>query len=454
MKIVLPLGRTAYQTNERIEIAVTRSAPQALTAGELLLTLTGIPGKSDGAVPGAVGANGSLMTFKFPEAAVPLVGNSARATEYIYLNGWLLRPGRYSIEVACDGAIANTEIELFTHLRRSTFKTFVWGSSANKTEIESMGEDSLGFNMLFLNGLGDNSIRAGIDFMQNDYQGGGAQMDMRGECDWSDPYVIRGGAARLSRGSFIMRRQPNVLGMHFYDELMLANATDPLTGERTPHSVPAQHQAFAAAFGEAMKNYSTIDPTNPTDAKLWGDWARWKLSLLDANHKLNRYAVNAIEPDYLAINQTQCWWMYFANGNYFNVARSLPLICGHCWYDFSPPDYFAPTQFLEIARARELDKPNWFLPTWFTFGPTTRLEHYLSFMTNIQGVAIPPDATVQRPSSPNPGGYDETEAVVETNKTMARLGPIFNTMAITRPPVAMLYSLSSNIDRELHKMAF
>ena len=141
--------------------------------------------------------------------------------------------------------------------------------------------------------------------------------------------------------------------------------------------------------------------------------------------------------------------MYFANGNYFNVSRSLPLVCGHCWYDFGPPDYFAPTQFLEIARARELAKPNWFLPTWFTFASPTRVEHYLAFMTNIQGMMTPPDATVQRPSSPNPGSTDQTSAIVETNKTMLRLGTIFNTMPVTRPPVAMLYSLSQNIHRQV-----
>mgnify|MGYP002065276517 CR=1 FL=1 len=69
-----------------------------------------------------------------------------------------------------------------------------------------------------------------------------------------------------------------------------------------------------------------------------------------------------------------------------------------------------------------------------------RLEQYLSFMTNIQGMITPPDIDPFEPAKkPAAGG------VVESNKLMARLGTIFTTMPVTRPPVAMLYSISHNI---------
>ena len=41
IKLFLPLGRTAYQTNERIDVSVIRSADVPLSAGDLTLTARG-----------------------------------------------------------------------------------------------------------------------------------------------------------------------------------------------------------------------------------------------------------------------------------------------------------------------------------------------------------------------------------------------------------------------------
>ncbi|MGB2822601.1 MAG: hypothetical protein WBF17_16575, partial [Phycisphaerae bacterium] len=38
-QLVLPLNRTAYQTNEAAHLAVIRSSPGALAAGDLVLTV-------------------------------------------------------------------------------------------------------------------------------------------------------------------------------------------------------------------------------------------------------------------------------------------------------------------------------------------------------------------------------------------------------------------------------
>ena len=78
LKLLLPLERTAYQTNEQIDLSVVRSAAEALTAGELALTATG--------------ADGSKLAFTFPVAAVAVEGGAACATEHLHLNGALLRP--------------------------------------------------------------------------------------------------------------------------------------------------------------------------------------------------------------------------------------------------------------------------------------------------------------------------------------------------------------------------
>ncbi len=82
LKLSLPLGRKAYQTNEQIDLAVVRADTRALAAGTLTLTLAG--------------TDGSALSFDFPVAAVPVTGNDARATEHLHLNGWLLRPGHYT----------------------------------------------------------------------------------------------------------------------------------------------------------------------------------------------------------------------------------------------------------------------------------------------------------------------------------------------------------------------
>ena len=46
-------------------------------------------------------------------AAVPVQGKDARATEHYHVNGWLLRPGHYTVEAAAHGASATAEIDVY-----------------------------------------------------------------------------------------------------------------------------------------------------------------------------------------------------------------------------------------------------------------------------------------------------------------------------------------------------
>src|SRR6185295_2606491 len=69
-----------------------------------------------------------------------------------------------------------------------------------------------------------------------------------------------------------------------------------------------------------------------------------------------------------------------------------------------------------------------------------RMEQYLSFMNNIQGMMKPPDMQIHRPSK-----CSAAEGIVESNMLMSRLGTIFTTMPVSRPPVAVLYSMSQNL---------
>ena len=272
---------------------------------------------------------------------------------------------------------------------------------------------------------------------------GGHQMDLRQECDWSDPYVIHGGTRRVARRAFMDRTRPNVMRRAFLRRAGLTWAKDPETGEMSPHVVPWQRRSYEAAFGQPPLDWKTVDPANPEQAARWAQWARWKLGFMDAAWKDAQFGVSAVEPAFASVTQSQYGYSAFSDGYYFNVVRSLPITSGHGGYHDFGPGYFNPSMFLEFARAHDLAKPNWYLPTWY--GNTTadefRLEQYLSFQCGLQGMISPPDI--------DPGGAPEkspaAQGVVESNHLLQRLGPIFNTMPPTRPPVALLYSLSQFI---------
>ena len=428
LKILLPQGRTAFQTNEWIDVSLIRSSPQALAAAPLLLTLTG--------------RDGSRISATFAVPAVPVQGSEARSTEHLHVNGWLLRPGPYTIDAATDQVRATADIEVFGHLRQSSFRSINWGRAKGSDQL-LQGEDSFGYNLFYGHYAADdeaNLIRAGVDFMANCVMSGGHQMDLRSECDWSDPYVTQGGTMRVVRRAMIDRMRPNVPGVHFYDEPGLTWEKDPATGESTPHAVTAQHRSYAAAFGREPLSYRRVDPNNPEHVALWKHWALWKLGFMDAAWQEAQFGVSWVRPDFLSVTQSQYGWSAFTDGYYFNVARSLPIVSGHGGYHDYGPGYFNPSYFLEMARARDLAKPCWYLPTWY--GNTTsdqfRLEQYLSFQTGIQGMISPPDLEPAVNASARQG-------IVESNQLMKKLGPIFTAMPVTKPPVAMLYSLSQAI---------
>ncbi len=160
---------------------------------------------------------------------------------------------------------------------------------------------------------------------------------------------------------------------------------------------------------------------------------------------MRKFGVRAVRPDFLSVTQSQYGFSAFTDGYYFNVVRSLPVISGHGGYHDFGPGYFNPSLFLEFARARDLARPNWYLPCWY--GNTTsdefRLEQYLSFQTNIQGMMSPPEIDPYQPDK-----VKAAQGIVESNHLMGRLGTIFTTMPVTRPPVAVLFSLSQMIHEQ------
>jgi len=437
LAILQPLARTAYQTNEWIDLSVVRRSPHGLSAGELLLTVEG--------------DDGSRSSFAFAVPAVAVIGDDARSTEHLHVDARLLRPGRYQIKAAADGAAATTNLDIYSHVRKTSYRLINWGTAQGAQQLVE-GEDGLGFNLFYGGGQGDdeaNFIRAGLDFISVCTMGGAHQMDIRAECDWSDPYVTRGGTRRVVRRAFIDRTRPNVLGVHFYDEPGLTWNRSPVTGEFTPHAVPAQLRSYRSAFDMDAVPYHEVKADNPAQVSQWRQWALWKLGLMDAAWKESQFGVSCVRPDFLSATQSQYAWGSFTDGYYFNVARSLPVVSGHGGYDDYGCGYFNPVHYLEQSRARDLLKPCWYLPVWFGATPAQRhrLEEYLCFMTNIQGMITGPECDPFDPAHRPPA-----EGLVEANKLMARLGTVFTTMPVTRPPVAILHSMSDNIYQQTRNM--
>ena len=437
LQIVLPLNRVAYQTNELIDVSVVRRDAQPLPAADLDLTVTG--------------EDGSKLVFAFPVKAVAVAGNEARTTEHLHLNGWLLRPGKYLLEAAAYGAVAQANIEVYSHIRKSSFRIIDWGTSAKGPEQALLTEDGLGFNLVMASYGGfdqDENIRGGLDFIRNCTMGGAHQMDMRLECDWSDPYVLGGGRARVVREALKDRTCPNTIGVHFYDEPGLTWQKNPRTGEFTGHGIPAQEQSFKSAFGEDPPQYDKVKPEDPASVAAWDQWARWKLGFMDAAWKYAAFGVSYVRPDYLSATQSEYGWHAFGDGYYFNVVRSLPVISGHGGYDDYAGGYMNPSHYHEMGRMRDLNKPSWYLPTWYEMpSDNYRLEQYLSFINNLQGMCMPPTMAIQTPNK-----LQTADGVVETNKTMARLGTVFTTMPPTRCDVAVLYSMTQNVYAQSRNM--
>ena len=430
VQVLLPLNRVAYQTNEMIDISVMRTDVQALPAAELVLTLSSI--------------DGSRLSFTFPVKAVPVVGNEARTTEHLRLNGWLMRPGNYRIEADVQGATGQAAIEIYSHIRQSTYALIDWATRADPKkpgEQARLGEDGMGFNQIWpMSDVNpDEAIRAGVDYMRACIIGGGHQVDLRIERDWSDPYVLRGAFARVARRALEDRTRPNALGIHFFDEPGLTWTNG------SPHQVPAQYRSYAAAFGATLTPVTEL-AGDAEKIAAWKHFANWKLAFMDAAWKYGKHEVDAVDPRLLSVTQSQYAFGGFTDGYSFRITRSLPVTSGHGGYDGWTLGYYNPSYHLEMARARELDKPTWYLPTWYANIPSERyrLEQYLSFMTGIHGMAKSPNIQVhQGNKSP------QADSVLETNRTMGALGTIFTTMPATRPPVALLLSYSQMMEEQV-----
>ncbi len=428
----LPLRRTAYQTNEKLALAVVRSDTNApLSAVDLALEVRG--------------DDDSLIRVLLPLPAVPADAQGrAIATTHLGLDARLLRPGSYVLSVTAHAVTATQRIDVCSHIRKTPFRLIDWGGSGNGPEQILAGENGTGINLQYASWNGfdqDANIRGGMDFMRNCAMGGAHQMDGRQECDWSDPHVLLGGNARVARQALLDRTAPNVIGVHFYDEPGLTWRPHPVTGVFSLNNIPSQDWAFKAAFGTDAMQYTAVKTNDVATVAAWESWLRWKQVFMEAAWRQAAFALSYVDPAMIGATQSMYAWYAFGDGYYANIARPLPVMSGHGGYDDLAGGFLCPGFFFEFGRARDFNKPVWYLPQWWSAipSPVYRLEQYLTFMMGPQGLMIPPASRCEAP-----GMQPQSDGLLESNRLMARLGPIFTEMPPTRPEVAVLYAMSQN----------
>jgi len=196
LKLFFPQNRTTFQTNELIDVSIVRTGEGDLPAGNLTLVLAGEKSK---------------MTFVFG-----LKAGSQSATDNLHLNGWLIKPGAYTLTATMGGATDKADIEVFSHIRKSTYKTIHWGGPRGDA-MKGEGEDGLGFNLM-MGGTEEISIREKMDIMGTCLMGGTHQHDGNTDCDWSDPYTYIGAIQRGMDRGMSFRTMPNFIGVHLHDE--------------------------------------------------------------------------------------------------------------------------------------------------------------------------------------------------------------------------------------------
>jgi len=425
MTLMFPQNRTTFQTNERIDVSVVRSGEGAFPAGNVTLVLAEADGQS-------------TMTFVFG-----LKAGAESATDHLHLNGWMIKPGAYTLTATMGDLTAKADIAVFSHVRKSLYRTIHWGGPGAGPKGDGMdgyGEDGLGFNLM-LGGVEEPSIREKMDIMGLMAMGGMHQHDGNLDCDWSDPYTYVGAIQRAMDRGFSFRTMPNAIGVHLHDEPGLTHYRHPFFKDENgnamlcSHDIPAQRRAYASAFGKEQTWANEIDTKDPAQLADWTQINDFKLGYMDAFWRATRDSVERLKPDYLAVTQSVYGFPSTYDGYYFNVVRSMPVVSGHGGYAHFGLWNFNPFYWLEMAMPRQLDKPTWYLPGWGKYTANqVRQEQYMTFITGVQGFAQPPDFRAADASA---------EAVRETNHVAMKLGTIFVKPAYTRQDVTMLFSKSS-----------
>ena len=308
LKLSLPLGRTAYQTNEPIDVCVVRSDTEAMGAADMKLTLAA----SDGSRIG--------WCFLSGGGRQPWSGHGASAPERLAVPSGPLQDRRRDQQRYRLDRDRYLRPPSPQHLQDDRLGLPRPGA---RDGYPRRGRHGLQPALRRLSpasqhGQREATLRGGADYMQCCTMSGGHQMDLRQECDWSDPYVLKGATARAAQQAFMDRTKPNALGVHSYDEPGLTWEKRERRTRSRPSSAHSRAPSAATAF-----------PTRPSSRAMprrlakWQFWGRWKEGFLEAAWKDARFAVDQVKPELISATQSQYAWNGYTDGYYFNVVRPL-----------------------------------------------------------------------------------------------------------------------------------
>ncbi len=214
-----------------------------------------------------------------------------------------------------------------------------------------------------------------------------------------------------------------------------------MTNTPVPHNIPAQDRAYKFAYGVDSPRWNEVKKDEPASVNAWMARSQWKLSFIESAWRAMDEKVRVICPDYLTVNQHMYAWYAYGDGYYTNVGRRLSVLNGHGGDDAG--DGYFPAVYLAMGRARNYDKPAWYMPTFTSTLSSimAKNEHYQTFMHSA-GIMVPLwESSLAKAKS--------STGLVESNKLFARLGTILEHLPATRSQVAVLYSLS----HALHEQA-
>ena len=293
-------------------------------------------------------------------------GGKSRRVEHLHVNGWLLRPGKYTVEAACDGASGQ-------HGRSRSSATsaaaaFAWstGARGHRQQLARQGEDSLGYNLFY----GIRPERRQLHPRRRRFHGQlhHERRHIRWTCARSATGPIRSSpaAARAASfaGAFIDRTRPNVPGVHFYDEPGLTWHKDPADRQDTPHGIPAQVRSYEAAFGRDPLSTTTRSIRRiPASRARGGTGPRWKLGFMDAAWKDAQFGVS-LGAARLPVGDAEPVRLQRLHGRLLLQRR--PQSAGHQRprrLSRLRPRLLQPVAVPGDGPRPRLARPNWYLPT-------------------------------------------------------------------------------------------
>ncbi|MFW6060742.1 MAG: PQQ-binding-like beta-propeller repeat protein, partial [Phycisphaeraceae bacterium] len=295
----------------------------------------------------------------------------------------------------------------------------------------------------------DGYVRAGMRPYARVVLGGGHQLDLKLRNDWGDPWVQRAVAWRMNLAGLAYRNYP-LSGLHVFDEPGLTwwPIVGP-DGERrgaSPFSIPHQLEEFKKKTGVEMP-FGTFQETLPKYKPMMDDWiafADMRMKYLEQAWYASVWGTRSVHDAFQALNQVSSSYAAgtVTDGVDSRQARPYEVVGTHGGYARRPFGTFEPLLATEAARGFVRDRPQYYLPMWYTHTPATmRAAVWMSWASKLEGMMYTPDQDFYlRNHNLNIDHALTVFEIAEINRRLARVGGVMNQLPKTPSPVAVLHS--------------